>query len=111
MCVVKGWLILMPSVVLTTAAEAYGVEVEDFIGLDRHRPLATQRQVAMAAVKEACELSFPQTAREFGRDHTTVIHAVRKVTANPELIRQKEAIVAEAKQRWTNGAQTGASFT
>ena len=53
---------------------------EDIIGQRRHRPLVTARQIAMYVFRELTELSYPAIAREFGgRDHTTVIHAVKKI--------------------------------
>ena len=63
---------------------------EDIIGQRRHRPLVTARQIAMYVFRELTELSYPAIAREFGgRDHTTVIHAVDKIS---ELMSAKQTI-------------------
>lgn len=59
------------------SARAYGIDVADLRGRDRRRALAILRQDAMAAMKRA-GFSTTQIGRYFdGRDHTTVLHAVR----------------------------------
>ncbi|MFL2697450.1 MAG: chromosomal replication initiator protein DnaA [Acidimicrobiales bacterium] len=72
---------ITPNVILDTTAEMFGLSKEDIIGQRRHRPLVTARQIAMYVFRELTELSYPAIAREFGgRDHTTVIHAVDKIS-------------------------------
>ena len=59
----------------------FGIPVEEIIGKKRQRPLVAARQVAMYVFRDLTDLSYPAIAREFGgRDHTTVIHAVEKIT-------------------------------
>ena len=72
---------ITPSVILNETSDMFGFSVDDIIGASRRRPLVTARQVAMYVFREATDLSYPAIAREFGgRDHTTVIHAVDKIT-------------------------------
>lgn len=72
---------ITPDVILDATAEKFGLLKEDIIGQRRHRPLVTARQIAMYVFRELTELSYPAIAREFGgRDHTTVIHAVDKIS-------------------------------
>ena len=72
---------ITPAMILTETADMFGFTIEEIIGASRRRPLVTARQVAMYVFREATELSYPAIAREFGgRDHTTVIHAVDKIT-------------------------------
>ena len=72
---------ITPEVILDATAEKFGLSKEDIIGQRRHRPLVTARQIAMYVFRELTELSYPAIAREFGgRDHTTVIHAVDKIS-------------------------------
>jgi len=72
---------ITPAVILDATAEKFGLLKEDIIGQRRHRPLVTARQIAMYVFRELTELSYPAIAREFGgRDHTTVIHAVDKIS-------------------------------
>ena len=56
-----------------------GITWEDVKGVHRSRALTTPRHHCMAAVYEQRpDLSFPSIARHFDRDHTTVLHAVKK---------------------------------
>jgi chromosomal replication initiator protein len=61
-------------------AEHYNIRLADMIGPKRVRTLARPRQVAMYLSKELTTRSLPEIGRRFGgRDHTTIIHGVRKV--------------------------------
>ncbi len=72
---------ITPQVILEATSEMFGIPVEEIIGKKRQRPLVTARQVAMYVFRDITDLSYPAIAREFGgRDHTTVIHAVEKIT-------------------------------
>ena len=74
-------LIITPDLILDRTSEIYGFSREDLIGASRRRPLVTARQVSMYVFRELTDLSYPAIGREFGdRDHTTVIHAVDKIT-------------------------------
>ena len=64
-----------------TVAEYYKIRVSDLHAKDRSRVVARPRQVAMALAKELTTHSLPEIGDAFGgRDHTTVLHACRKVT-------------------------------
>jgi len=74
-------LIITPDLILNRTSEIYGFSREDLTGASRRRPLVTARQVSMYVFRELTDLSYPAIGREFGgRDHTTVIHAVDKIT-------------------------------
>lgn len=63
-----------------TVAEYYKVKVADLLSKRRSRSIARPRQMAMAFAKELTNHSLPEIGDYFGgRDHTTVIHACRKV--------------------------------
>ena len=63
-----------------TVAEYYRVRVNDMLSKRRSRSIARPRQVAMALAKEFTNHSLPEIGDAFGgRDHTTVLHACRKV--------------------------------
>jgi chromosomal replication initiator protein len=67
--------------ILDATALMFDFSVEDLTGQSRRRPLVTARQVAMYVFRELTDFSYPMIGREFGgRDHTTVIHAVEKIT-------------------------------
>jgi chromosomal replication initiator protein len=58
-----------------------GYSSSDLSGPARNRPLVRARQLAMYLIRELTDYSYPAIARHFGdRDHTTVIHAVEKIT-------------------------------
>ena len=61
-------------------ADYYGVRLNDLLSARRARVVARPRQVAMYLAKQLTSRSLPEIGRKFGgRDHTTVIHAVRKI--------------------------------
>jgi chromosomal replication initiator protein len=78
-----------PQMILDATAASYGFSVESLIGPSRTRPLVTARQVAMYLTRSLTDYSYPAIARVFGgRDHTTVIHAVEKISGQMKERRQ-----------------------
>lgn len=66
--------------IMTTTAQYFGVTVDDLCGSSRSRVLVTARQIAMYLCRELTDLSLPKIGQAFGgRDHTTVMHADRKI--------------------------------
>ncbi|MBM3686237.1 MAG: chromosomal replication initiator protein DnaA [Actinobacteria bacterium] len=66
--------------IMTTTAAYFGVTVDDLCGTSRSRVLVTARQIAMYLCRELTDLSLPKIGQAFGgRDHTTVMHADRKI--------------------------------
>ncbi len=63
-----------------TVADYYKIKVAEMYSKKRNRAIARPRQVAMALAKEFTQLSLPDIGEAFGgRDHTTVLHACRKI--------------------------------
>jgi chromosomal replication initiator protein len=63
-----------------TVAEYYKIRIADLLSKRRSRSIARPRQVAMALAKELTNHSLPEIGDAFGgRDHTTVLHACRRV--------------------------------
>lgn len=63
-----------------TVAEYYKIRMSDLLSSKRTRSIARPRQIAMALAKELTSYSLPEIGSQFGgRDHTTVLHATRKV--------------------------------
>ncbi|KGJ98783.1 chromosomal replication initiator protein DnaA [Thalassotalea sp. ND16A] len=63
-----------------TVAEYYKIKIADILSKRRNRSVARPRQIAMALAKELTNHSLPEIGDAFGgRDHTTVLHACRKV--------------------------------
>lgn len=76
-----------------TVAEYYKVKVSDLLSKRRSRSIARPRQMAMALAKELTNHSLPEIGDHFGgRDHTTVIHACRKIK---EFVLQVGSDIAE----------------
>jgi chromosomal replication initiator protein len=73
-----------PEITATTimgqTASYFGLSIDDLCGTSRSRVLVTARQIAMYLCRELTELSLPKIGQQFGgRDHTTVMHADRKI--------------------------------
>jgi chromosomal replication initiator protein len=63
-----------------TVAEYYKLKTSDMLSSKRNRSIARPRQIAMALAKELTRHSLPEIGAAFGgRDHTTVLHATRKI--------------------------------
>ncbi|WP_229826074.1 chromosomal replication initiator protein DnaA [Nocardiopsis terrae] len=69
------------SAIMSQTAAYFGLSLEDLCGTSRSRVLVTARQIAMYLCRELTDLSLPKIGQQFGRDHTTVMHADRKVRA------------------------------
>jgi chromosomal replication initiator protein len=66
--------------IMAATATYYGLSMEDLCGSSRSRTLVTARQIAMYLCRELTDLSLPKIGQSFGgRDHTTVMHADRKI--------------------------------
>jgi chromosomal replication initiator protein len=75
-----------------TVAQYYKVRVADLTSKRRNRSIARPRQVAMALSKELTNHSLPEIGEAFGgRDHTTVLHATRKVAE----LKEQDAGISE----------------
>ncbi len=68
--------------IMAETAAYFGLTIEDLCGSSRSRVLVTARQIAMYLCRELTDLSLPKIGALFGgRDHTTVMHADRKIRA------------------------------
>lgn len=86
--------------IIGLTADMFGFEVEQIIGGSRRRPLVDARQVAMYVTRNMTDLSFPDIGKEFGgRDHTTVMHACRKIEGRMGERQQIFDKVTELQQR------------
>ena len=75
-----------------TVAEYYKIKIADLLSKRRSRSVARPRQVAMALSKEVTNHSLPEIGDAFGgRDHTTVLHACRKIAE----LREADADICE----------------
>lgn len=88
---------IRPREIIDVTAAFYSIELSEILGESRRRPLAHARQIAMYLVREMTDLSYPAIGKEFGgRDHTTVMHAVEKISLllqdSPELYRDLQEL-------------------
>jgi len=68
------------AMIMGQTASYFGLSLEDLSGSSRSRVLVTARQIAMYLCRELTDLSLPKIGQQFGgRDHTTVMHAERKI--------------------------------
>jgi len=66
--------------VMVQTADYFGLTIDDLCGASRSRVLVNARQIAMYLCRELTEMSLPKIGQQFGgRDHTTVMHADRKI--------------------------------
>jgi chromosomal replication initiator protein len=71
---------ITPGAIIGATAAYFGLTVEDLCGSSRSRVLVNARQIAMYLCRELTEQSLPKIGQAFGgRDHTTVMHAERKI--------------------------------
>lgn len=65
--------------IMAATAEYFDTTVEELRGPGKTRALAQSRQIAMYLCRELTDLSLPKIGQAFGRDHTTVLYAQRKI--------------------------------
>jgi len=68
------------SMIMANTANYFNLTVDDLTGSNRTANIALARQVAMYLCRDLTELSLPKIGALFGRDHTTVMHAYRKIS-------------------------------
>ena len=76
--------------ILRIISRHFGVSRADILSQRRHRSVVWPRQIGMYLAKQLTQRSLPEIGRRFGdRDHTTVLHAIRKIegqiAGNPRL--------------------------
>jgi chromosomal replication initiator protein len=68
------------ALIMGQTASYFGLSIDDLCGTSRSRVLVTARQIAMYLCRELTDLSLPKIGQQFGgRDHTTVMHAEKKI--------------------------------
>ena len=74
-----GTIQISASMIMAATAEYFDTTVEELRGPGKTRTLAQSRQIAMYLCRELTDLSLPKIGQAFGRDHTTVMYAQRKI--------------------------------
>ncbi|WP_411567173.1 chromosomal replication initiator protein DnaA [Raineyella sp. LH-20] len=71
---------ITPGLIMAQTAGYFGLSVDELCSASRTQNIATARQIAMYLCRELTDLSLPKIGQQFGgRDHTTVMHAERKI--------------------------------
>jgi chromosomal replication initiator protein len=90
--------------IMAVTAEYFAISIDDLIGSSRSRVLVSARQMAMYLCRELTDLSLPKIGEKFGnRDHTTVMHADKKIrkemAERRRTYEQVQELTARIKQR------------
>ncbi|MFW0789973.1 chromosomal replication initiator protein DnaA [Gordonia sp. CPCC 205333] len=91
--------------IVTTTADYFDLSVDELRGPSRTRAIAQARQIAMYLCRELTDLSLPKIGETFDRDHTTVIHADKKIRGAMAERRDVYNHVQELTARIKQGAQ------
>ncbi|MGB3697717.1 MAG: chromosomal replication initiator protein DnaA [Gordonia sp. (in: high G+C Gram-positive bacteria)] len=89
--------------IVAQTAEFYDLSVDDLCGPSKVRALTLPRQISMYLCRELTDLSLPKIGETFDRDHTTVMHADKKIRKqmheNRNIYDQVQELTARIKQR------------
>jgi chromosomal replication initiator protein len=95
--------VVSPIEIMNTTADYFRLSVDELTGTSRAQALATARQIAMYLCREMTNLSLPKIGQLFGgRDHTTVMHACKKIA---ELMKERRSIYNQVTELTTRVRQ------
>ncbi|MGK2349015.1 chromosomal replication initiator protein DnaA [Actinomyces sp. W5033] len=94
------------ALIMAQTADYFGMTIDDLCGKVRTKTFVHARHVAMYLCRELTDLSLPQIGREFGKDHTTVINANRKIVEQMSERRSTYNEVMELTSRVKQAALT-----
>ena len=82
-----------PERIMEAVANYFYIPVEQMISQNRSKDVAYPRQMAMYMIRQELEYSFPDSAKIFKRDHTTVMHACNKIEEERKNSRETEDVI------------------
>ena len=89
--------------IMAVTAEYFDTSIDELCGPGRTRAIAGARQIALYLCRELTDLSLPKIGQQFGRDHTTVMYADKKIreqmTERRKVYDQVQELTARIKQR------------
>jgi chromosomal replication initiator protein len=98
--------VIAPVDIINTTAEYFKLGVDELTGSSRAQAIATARQISMYLCREMTNLSLPKIGQIFGgRDHTTVMHAYKKIA---ELMKERRSIYNQVTELTTRIKQKSA---
>ena len=98
--------IVSPNDIINNTADYFRLGIDELTGTSRAQAIATARQIAMYLCREMTNLSLPKIGQLFGgRDHTTVMHACKKIA---ELMKERRSIYNQVTELTTRIKQQNA---
>ncbi|MFZ2260747.1 MAG: chromosomal replication initiator protein DnaA [Luteococcus japonicus] len=94
-----------PQLIMSETADYFGITLDELTGTSRTHVLVTARQIAMYLCRELTDMSLPKIGQLFGgKDHTTVMHADRKIR---ELLRERRSVFNQVTELTNRIKQQG----
>ncbi|WP_460703481.1 chromosomal replication initiator protein DnaA [Luteococcus sediminum] len=94
-----------PQLIMNETASYFGITMDELTGTSRTHVLVTARQIAMYLCRELTDMSLPKIGQLFGgKDHTTVMHADRKIR---ELLRERRSVFNQVTELTNRIKQQG----
>lgn len=94
--------LITPVAIKEVISQYYNIKIEDFNAKKRNKSVVHPRQIAMYLCREMTDLSLPRIGEEFGRDHTTIMHAHEKISNDIKADSNLKNIIEELKNKIEN---------
>lgn len=94
--------LVTPAAIKDVVGQYYNIKIEDFNAKKRNKSIVLPRQIAMFLCRELTDLSLPRIGEEFGRDHTTIMHAYEKISSDMKIDIQLKSVLEELKGKIEN---------
>ncbi|MCK9217673.1 MAG: chromosomal replication initiator protein DnaA [Firmicutes bacterium] len=91
--------IITADLIKENVGDYFDMKIEDFVAKKRTRAIVYPRQIAMYLCREMTDLSLPQIGNEFGRDHTTIMHAHDKISKELQSDSQVKILIEELMKK------------
>lgn len=91
--------LVTPAAIKDVVGQYYNMKIEDFNAKKRNKSIVLPRQIAMYLCRELTDLSLPRIGEEFGRDHTTIMHAYEKISSDMKIDIQLKSVLEELKNK------------
>jgi len=91
--------LITPDVIKEIVGEYYNMKIEDFNAKKRNKSIVLPRQIAMFLCRELTDFSLPRIGEEFGRDHTTIMHAYEKISSEIKTDMHLKSVLEELKSK------------
>lgn len=91
--------LVTPAAIKEVVGQYYSIKIEDFNAKKRNKSIVLPRQIAMFLCRELTDLSLPRIGEEFGRDHTTIMHAYEKISSDMKIDIQLKSVIEEIRNK------------